>query len=79
MEQNVKIDSKGLDETVIGLDKSGYKVNIFLISPQKHMLWVLVRSASVDKSGYKVNIFLISPQKHMLWVLVRSASVTRFC
>ena len=23
----------------IGLDKSGYQVNIFLISPQKHMLW----------------------------------------
>ena len=29
----------------IGLDKSGYQVNIFLISPQKHMLWVLIRSA----------------------------------
>ena len=25
----------------IDLDKSGYQVNIFLISPQKHMLWVL--------------------------------------
>ena len=24
---------------VIGLDKSGYQVNIFLISPQKHTLW----------------------------------------
>ena len=23
----------------IGLDKSGYPVNIFLISPRKHMLW----------------------------------------
>ena len=30
----------------IGLDKGGYLVNIFLISPQKHMLWVLIRSAS---------------------------------
>ena len=30
----------------IGLDKGGYPVNIFLISPQKHMLWVLIRSAS---------------------------------
>ena len=28
----------------IDLDKSGYQVNIFLISPQKHMLWVLIRS-----------------------------------
>ena len=30
----------------IGLDKSGCQVNIFLIYPQKHMLWVLIRSAS---------------------------------
>ena len=30
----------------IGLDKSGYPVNIFLISPRKHVLWVLIRSAS---------------------------------
>ena len=32
---------------VIGLDKGGYPVNIFLISPRKHMLWVLIRSALV--------------------------------
>ena len=31
---------------VIGLDKEGYPVNIFLISPWKHMLLVLIRSAS---------------------------------
>ena len=30
----------------IGLVKGGYLVNIFLISPRKHMLWVLIRSAS---------------------------------
>ena len=30
----------------IGWDKWGYPVNIFLISPYKHMLWVLIRSAS---------------------------------
>ena len=28
-----------------GLDKSGHQVNSFLISRQKHMLWVLIRSA----------------------------------
>ena len=28
----------------IGLDKGGYPVNIFHISPRKHMLWVLIRS-----------------------------------
>ena len=32
-----------------GLDKSGYQVNIFLISAQKHMLWVLIRSASARR------------------------------
>ena len=31
---------------VICLDKSGYQVNIFLISPLKYILWVLIRSAS---------------------------------
>ena len=30
----------------IVLDKRGYEVNIFLISPWKQMLWVLIRSAS---------------------------------
>ena len=29
----------------IGLDKSEYQVNCFLISHRKHMLWVLIRSA----------------------------------
>ena len=33
----------------IGLDKSGYQVYIFLISPRKHMLWVLIRSASARR------------------------------
>ena len=33
----------------IGLDKRGYQVNIFLVSPQKHMLWVLIRSASSSR------------------------------
>ena len=31
----------------IGLDKNGYQVNSFLISPRKRMLWVLIRSTSV--------------------------------
>ena len=33
----------------IGLDKGGCPVNIFLISPRKHMLWVLIRSASARR------------------------------
>ena len=39
------------DTAYIGLDKSGYQVNSFLISGQKYMLWVLIRSASVR--GFK--------------------------
>ena len=31
----------------IAPDKREYQINIFLISPQKHMLWVLIRSISV--------------------------------
>ena len=31
---------------ITGLDKSGYQVSSFLISQGKHMLWVLIRSAS---------------------------------
>ena len=38
--------SEGSTQT-IGLDKNGYQVNIFLISQQKHMLLVLIRSASL--------------------------------
>ena len=33
---------------IIGLNKGRYPVNIFLISPWKHMLWVLIRSASFE-------------------------------
>ena len=33
----------------IGLDKSGYQEHIFLISPRKDILWVLIRSASVRR------------------------------
>ena len=45
---NWNLDDFGpvLQYLYIGLDKSGYQVNIFYISPQKHMLWVLIRSTS---------------------------------
>ena len=33
----------------IATDKRGYPHNIFLISPRKHMLWVLIRSASANQ------------------------------
>ena len=38
--------SKDSHQFAIGLDKSGYQVNIFVISPQKHILSVLINSAS---------------------------------
>ena len=49
----------------IATDKRGYPHNIFLMSRLKHMLWVLIRSASLSRL------------KHMLWVLIRSASPRR--
>ena len=41
---------------LIGLDKGGYPVYIFLISPRKHMLWVLIRSAQRGTSNEYHNI-----------------------
>ena len=34
----------------IATDKRKYPHNTFLISPRKHMLWVLIRSASITKT-----------------------------
>ena len=41
------------DDCTIGLDKSGYQENSFLISRRKHMLWVLIRSAWLKKVPYQ--------------------------
>ena len=35
----------------ISLDKRGIKLNIFLIYPYKHILWVLIRSAHQGTSN----------------------------
>ena len=45
----------GYIPTGIGLDKSGYQVYGFLISQQKHMLWVFIRST--------YNMFLLRNKK----------------
>ena len=37
--RNTKVLLMSTHTTGIGLDKSGYQVNSFLISQQKHMLW----------------------------------------
>ena len=63
MSANVQTKSSSdCDELLvhIGLDKGGYPVNIFFISPQKHMLWVLIRSASVPTTKTYVVVFIRS-------------------
>ena len=42
----------------IGLDKGGYPVNIFLISLQKHMLWILIRSVALLMSTHNIICFV---------------------
>ena len=37
-----KVTLHEVSNPVIALDKRGYQVNISLIPPQKHMMWVLV-------------------------------------
>ena len=44
---NKKRSSKGWSGVHIATDMRGYPHTIFLISPKKHMLWVLIRSTSV--------------------------------
>ena len=46
-QNNIKTMFIILKEETIGLNKSGYQVNSFLISRRKHMLWVLFRRASM--------------------------------
>ena len=42
----------------IGLDKGGYPVNIFLISPRKHMLWYSLEAPRRGASNeYPQHIF----------------------
>ena len=45
----VRIPFKAFALAGIGLDKGEYPVNIFFISPRKHKLWVLIRSASARR------------------------------
>ena len=57
----------------IGLDKSGYQVNSFLISPRKHMLWVLGEALLVSTH----NMFMWRNKKNIIfWGLKKSASTT---
>ena len=42
--------------SLIGLDKGGYPVNIFFISPRKHMLWYSLEVPRRDASNEYHNI-----------------------
>ena len=42
---------------VIGLDKSGYQVIIFLISPRKHILWYSLEAPHLGASNEYHNIY----------------------
>ena len=50
---NIALDKRSIQLNIfhisIALGKLKYKVYVFLISPWKHMLWVLVRSASMRR------------------------------
>ena len=48
------ISFEQLGPGIIGLDKSGYKVNSFLISPLKYMLWVLIRGKALLMSTHNM-------------------------
>ena len=46
-------------------DNRGNLHNIFLVSPQKHMLWVPIRSASVSASNeYPQHVFVEKQEKY---------------
>ena len=50
--------------TAIGVDKGGFPVNIFLISPQKHMLWVLITRQGTSNE-YPQHMFLWRNKKNI--------------
>ena len=68
----------------IGLDKSGYQVNTFLISRQKHMLWVLIRSASENiccgtSNEYPQHMFSLRNKKNIDTFWLKKAPYQELC
>ena len=61
----------------IGLDKSGYWVNSFLISLQ-NMLWVLIRSALPGSSNeYPQHMFLLRNKKNIDTFWLKKVTLSR--
>ena len=64
----------------IDLDKWGYQLNILLISRQKHMLWVLIRSGfyslEVASNVYPQPVFIKKEEKYN-YFLVKKRALSR--
>ena len=65
-------------DTSIGLDKSGYQVNIFLISPRKHMLWYSLEASHQGTSNeYPQHMFSWSNKKNINTFGLKKSALTR--
>ena len=75
--KNKKKVSKNYHQTFllnnIGLDKSGYQVNNFLISQRKYMLWVLIRNE------YTQHMFLLRNKKNIDMFWLKKAPYQELC
>ena len=65
-----------MNTTIIAPDKWGYPYGMFLNSPQNHILWVLIRSASVRHNIY----FLLRNKKNMdIFQLKKKCPIWELC
>ena len=60
----------------IGLDKGGYPINIFLISPRKCMLWVLIRSASALNHDKNLQIYFFCVKRQAKNDFLKDVEIT---
>ena len=64
----------------IGLDKSGYQVNSFLISQQKHMLWYSLEAPHRGASNeYPQHMFLLCNKKNIDTSMLKKAPYQELC
>ena len=69
-----------LESLFKGLDKSGFQVNIFLISPRKHMLWYSLEAPHQGASNeYPQHIFLWRNKKDINTFGMKKASYQELC
>ena len=63
-----------------GLDKSGYQLNVFLISPQKHMLWYSLEAPHWGTSNeYQQHTFSWRNKKNINTFGFKKASFQKLC